>query len=499
MTTRETRELTATETKLIELLTTSTGSAMMDSGGTPQYDADGKYTGSIHGYGRAHERNQGRTFVDEPATSLHFSSWCVDKTGKEGPTTERGGDIEFAIEVFHYLNRYLDYDKSLDGFYSWYTDEIKEEKDDPYSQDVEDFIQWMRDSGFEIGGLHGDNEEAWSGNTYNGDCNLTQTLQYWLLSVNEVPEEYEERLPCPSFYMLILQIHQGADVRGGYTAPTVFTANDQYDMDSFFCFSDGEIYCNGCEAHWQTDDVYYWYEDGSSGGDKILDCPAYKKAQALLTAAKEREDFARDLFSPLFAAKAMANWVDLAAQGDMYGRLYCRGFDILEAYRTGDEALAEVLMRFHGVRGWMISWLHESVNMVVTRLINTGSKALAGPLARRLAAPMRVRGESMMDRVSKRPYVQLDKCTFVTLDDIEEHDDLNQSLSEYMGNPSVPEPVPDEQATYLENDSDIRDSRNHPRNKRDVKGWAVTHGYVLIDEDNNGHCPFCGDKLEGGF
>ncbi|KKN85797.1 hypothetical protein LCGC14_0276040 [marine sediment metagenome] len=493
MTTRETRELTATETKLIELLTTSTGSAMMDSGGIPQYDADGKYTGSIHGYGRAHERNQGRTFVDKPETSLHFSSWYTNREGKDGWKTEHSGDMEFSVSVFHYLNRYLDYDKSLDGFYGWYLDEIKKDKDDPHTTDVEDFIQWMRDSDFEIGGLYGDNEAAWSGNTYNGECNLTQTLQYWLLSVNEVPEEYEERLPCPSFYMLILQIHQGADVRGGYTAPTVFTAN-QYDIDSFFGFSDGEIYCNGCEAHWSTDDGYYWYEDGSSGGYKVLDLPAHTKALAALKDVRQKQIKIHAELWPRLQSQGMAAWM---RSNRSYALEYRSLFDELEAVRRGDPELGEVILKLSNIAPIFLQV--DTASNILKRLIESAAQALATPICRKLVSSEREEAQNMMDAVAKRPHVQLDKCTFVELHDIEEHDDLKQSLNEYMNNPIVPEPVSDEQTTYLEDDSDIRDSRNHPRNKQDIKGWAVTHGYVLIDEDHNGHCPFCGDKLKGGF
>ena len=497
MTTRETRELTATETKLIELLTTNTGRAMMDSGGDPQYDASGDYTGSIHGYGRAHERNQGRTFVDEPKTSLRFATYTHSawKDGKGASKTT--GHIEFSVSVFHYLNRYLDYDKSLDGFYSWYTDEIKEEKDDPYPQDVEDFIQWMRDSGFEIGGLYGHDEAVWSGNTCNGECNLTQTLQYWLLSVDEIPEEYEERLPPGEFYMLILQIHQGADVRGGYTAPAVFTANDQYDMDSFFGFSDGEIYCNGCEAHWQTDDGYHWYEDGCLGGDKILDWPAQQKVSKASIALKERE---RELTRQIALRRGTRAMVTLNREAETkysYALEYSVSFDVMEAFRNGDPQQAWVLWSQSPLSKYHKLYVEPGSHL--SSLIWEISLSLSRPQAHSVLGDEQEVVEIALDAVAKRPYVQLDKCTFVTLDDIEEHDDLKQSLSEYMGNPSIPEPVPDGQATYLDDDSDIRDSRNHPRNKRDVKSWAVTHGYVLIDEDHNGHCPFCGYMLEGGF
>ena len=496
MTTRETRKLTATETKLIELLKTNTGHAMMDSGGEPQYDADGKYTGSIHGYGRAHERNQGRTFVDEPATSLHFFSWYVDKTGKEGPTTERGGDIEFTIEVFHFLNSNLVYDTQIDDFYKAFL-EIKEEKDDPHLQDALDFIAWLREEGFEVGGLYGGGDDPMCVNTYNEESNLSQVLQFQLLCVETVPDRYEDQLPMAEFHIVLLQIHQGADVRGGYTAPTGFTVGDEGSPEGLLMGSDGEIYCNGCDAHWQTDDGYHWYEDGSSGGDKILDWPAQQKVSKASMALKERE---RELTRQIALRRGTRAMVTLNREAETkysYALEYSVSFDVMEAFRNGDTQLAWVL--------WSQSPLSKYHKLYVgpgehlASLIWQISLSLSRPQAHSALEDEWKVVEIASDAVAKRPYVQLDKCTFVTLDDIEEHDDLKQSLSEYMGNPSIPEPVPDGQATYLENDSDIRDSRNHPRNKQDTKGWAVTHGYVLIDENHNGHCPFCGYVLEGGF
>ena len=496
MTQTKDRELTSTETKLIELLKTNTGRAMMDSGGEPQYNKEGEYTGSIHGYGRAHERNQGRTFVDEPATSLHFSSWCVDKTGKEGPTTERGGDIEFTIEVFHFLNSNLVYDTQIDDFYKAFL-EIKEEKDDPHLQDALDFIAWLREEGFEVGGLYGGGDDPMCVNTYNEESNLSQVLQFQLLCVETVPDRYEDQLPMAEFHIVLLQIHQGADVRGGYTAPTGFTVGDEGSPEGLLMGSDGEIYCNGCEAHWQTDDGYHWYEDGSSGGDKILDWPAHKKAAALVAVARHEEERQTKLIARKLGARSMAVWFSAAQTRYSYAKDYHACFDMLEAQRQGDEELADVLWKHSGLSTLTVKF--ETPSILLKSVIRSGAQVLARPYAALITAPETAKAIDAMDAVAKRPYVALHECTFVTLDDIEEHDDLNQSLSEYMGNPSIPEPVPDGQATHLDDDSDIRDSRNHPRNKRDVKGWAVTHGYVLIDEDNNGHCPFCGDKLEGGF
>ena len=62
---QEIKNLTAlgdTGNVIASMLTENTGIALCDSGGSPQYDDDGKYIGSQHGYGRNWERNQGRNF-----------------------------------------------------------------------------------------------------------------------------------------------------------------------------------------------------------------------------------------------------------------------------------------------------------------------------------------------------------------------------------------------------------------------------------------------------
>lgn len=495
-----TNKLTATQSKLIEMLKTNTGTAMMDSGGTPQYDKDGNYTGSIHGYGRAHERNQSRSFIDEDEVSLRFDVYGTTAKVSGEKKQVRRGDVGFVVNVFHFLDRYLEYDEQIDNFYNWYLEEVKVEKDDPYPQDVADFMAWMCNEGFKLGGLYGGGDDPMAINTYNEQSNLDQVLQFSLMCVESVPEKYENRLPMADFYIVMLQIHQGADMRGGYTMPTGFTMRNPGSPEGMVLSSDGYIYCNGCEAHWSTDDGYHWYEDGSSGGDKILDWPAYKEAEAVLVKAKEMHQLAEDMFVPLLGARATANWTRLADRGDLYGRLYCQCFDILDAYRTGDEVLAEVLMRLHGVRGWMITWLSESVSTVVNRLIDTSSRALARPLAALATTAIREMGESMMDAVAKRPYLRLEKATFVDIEDVLVEDEpMWDSLQEFLGDPNVAPPVPDEQLSLMGDDSDIRASRNRPRNGRDIRGWGVANQYVLVDEDHNGYCPFCGDKLEGGF
>jgi hypothetical protein len=60
--------------------------------------------------------------------------------------------------------------------------------------------------------------EARSDNTYNGECDLTQNLQYVYLG-----DTYD----CD---IIALAIHNGADVRGGYTNYRIF----RMDTDLFY-------------------------------------------------------------------------------------------------------------------------------------------------------------------------------------------------------------------------------------------------------------------------
>jgi len=67
--------------------------------------------------------------------------------------------------------------------------------------------KFLRDRGFTFG-------ESW--NTYNGDCTLSQTLQGTNLHTQETESDFE----FPPY--VLLQVHGGADVRGGYTDAKLF-------------------------------------------------------------------------------------------------------------------------------------------------------------------------------------------------------------------------------------------------------------------------------------
>jgi len=331
-----------TKEVIISMLRQPTGRSFLDSGGTPQYDEDGNYTGSLHGYGRAYERNQGRDFEAEPEAMVEFRAHrrrVYDRACEAGETDVPAVDIEFSLSTYHFLVEALDYSEEWDEFYAawienetemakaldaqrharfygpatepaqqvsepeatdptaaatdepdpteylWLSDSLKQalqqkpedegiipyfkrmglwgadaivprdRSDTHYLEDMRDFVEWLRLMGCKVSGIYGDGE-PFVENTYNHESSVDQTLQYLYMTVEDVPERWTEEHDLFDTTLVLLQIHNGADVRGGYTSPRAF-----YDVDNHILMvSDGGIYCaDNAEHSWYTDDGYHWY------------------------------------------------------------------------------------------------------------------------------------------------------------------------------------------------------------------------------------------------
>ena len=314
------QDLDETARVLYDMLGENTGRALCDSGGTPQYDGNGNYIGSSQGYGRAWERNQGRDFVREQEVVYKFGKHYKGE-GLEVEFTinvfpflhgrlDYNDDMDSVYREFasfsdethmHDMNSFVEGrnclmfllwkagilvpkpDDEEEGY--WKTPELlMQEKDDSgrrYSSDdyltellklleeqygelppshlIEEILEdetplnefevdlvntLMSDDGFRC--MDGD---PCSVNTYNGEDSLSQTLQYTAFGTS-----------CEGY--ILLQIHNGADVRGGYTAPRVFDGH----LEDMCRNNDAYIYLDipeGEEAPedvgWYTDDGYHWY------------------------------------------------------------------------------------------------------------------------------------------------------------------------------------------------------------------------------------------------
>jgi hypothetical protein len=190
---------TATEQKLYEMFTENTGTHFLDSGMSD---------------GRHWQQNQKLTlndFLARPKATLE---------------TEYGTYV--TLDLFHFLNDRLTL-----------TDKAKE-----LQTDWEAFV----DGDVALSFYDCETMETWAGfananegeivpriaNSYNWDNFLSQTIQY-------VTFENE------GSHFVLLQIHGGADVRGGYTRPHVFEMIGEY---AFYDMQDAVIQCTGegCEC-----------------------------------------------------------------------------------------------------------------------------------------------------------------------------------------------------------------------------------------------------------
>lgn len=220
MTTPETKQVIAA------MLKENTGRHFLDSGGEN---------------GRAWQRNQERNFADEEPATLDGSY----------------GEISVTVNLYHWLVDRLEYCEDLTEKFEEWANASEDRKEMPWLALME---EWA-DEEMEATGLYG-SDKPFTVNTYNHESLLSQTIQFTYFTLDTDNH---------SGAFVLLQIHGGADVRGGYTAPKIFQVTD-YDGTSILDDQRATIYCNTCEGddggpcgHWDTDDGYHWYEEGSVG------------------------------------------------------------------------------------------------------------------------------------------------------------------------------------------------------------------------------------------
>ncbi len=98
-----------------------------------------------------------------------------------------------------------------------------------------------------------------SDNSYNYDSCLDGVFQWF-----DIDTDNDRQL-------VVVQTHNGCDVRGGYSTPVWFEYKDGYRDDSgLTLIADGNLWCTGNTEHrFYTDDNYHWYSDTEMGTYKI--------------------------------------------------------------------------------------------------------------------------------------------------------------------------------------------------------------------------------------
>jgi hypothetical protein len=173
---------TAVQRLVYRLLTQNTGVHMCDSGGAN---------------GRGWQRNQKKTikdFMNEDEESYQFDF--------------KYNEIYRNVSVFHYLSG-LELDDICEKFNRRNNNPNDWEGEFPGKQSVYGVSnrasEWLQNN-YEV-------EVEYTFNTYNGDSDLSQILQGSRLLIND-----------ETYYLI--QIHNGADARGGYTDAKLFKANE---------------------------------------------------------------------------------------------------------------------------------------------------------------------------------------------------------------------------------------------------------------------------------
>jgi len=177
-----------TQDVIYSMLTENTGSHFLDSGGSG---------------GRMWQRNAEKTIEDfrnEPQESYEFD--------------HESGWLTRNVSLFHYLSELLQ--DNLCRAFNKIQDEGNEEDGDIFYRvelEAEKLLEYTNRTEEQI---HSSTEF----NTYNGDSDLSQVIQAKNLFLND--DHY-----------LLLQIHGGADVRGGYTKTKLFLLQDEYTIHEY--------------------------------------------------------------------------------------------------------------------------------------------------------------------------------------------------------------------------------------------------------------------------
>lgn len=235
------RKMTDTEKVISRMMKENTGTHFLDSGGEN---------------GRNWQRNKGRKFIDEPKATVEF-----------------GARITAEVSTFHHLSRALRVSEETKELTRQFH-AFSRRKEQEYDGWMECLDKWLDQKAEEYGEELP--EVGWV-NSYNGECILSQVILFT-----------EVHVPGAGTY-IVLQVHGGADVRGGYTKPVFFEQTDY----SIWSYNDvtivggvkeakGQVRTDGsvCEYEnrhsWTTDDGYHWYYEGCCGLNAGTQLEAYE-------------------------------------------------------------------------------------------------------------------------------------------------------------------------------------------------------------------------------
>jgi len=240
-------------------------------------------------YGRHWQRNQSRRFEDEERYMVFVHA---DEDGKPE-------EIFVLYNLYHYLIDFLSLNKETDELNRMFNrfSSSRRMREENQLIRMEAFLEEKLDVTCTIT------------NTYNHPNLLSQVIQYGLFTWGENNDRKgngkrggKERGKNSNGQsnFIILQLHNGCDVRGGYTEPCIFSLDD---VDGFLRVQTHvEVFCRGierdplqtcfegieegyCGNRWSSDDagLNYAYEGNLPGPRPIEDHTRYDKDTGKLT------------------------------------------------------------------------------------------------------------------------------------------------------------------------------------------------------------------------
>jgi hypothetical protein len=205
------------------MLIENTGQHMLDSGGH---------------YGRHWQRNRVVNFKDLP----EFEYTVEESNGEVG--------LYGSIPLFHFLNAYCEITESSKKLQKMFMEHshLPEVEDESWLSCIYSFIEK-----YNIKHEYGGN------NSYNLETVLSQGIQFQGIEINHYDNPQFAKLGIVEGEYILLQIHGGCDIRGGYTKPKVFAC--EYE-DLLCSLSSIDIWCRECNTGFYSDDSgYHWYCD----------------------------------------------------------------------------------------------------------------------------------------------------------------------------------------------------------------------------------------------
>jgi hypothetical protein len=149
--------------------------------------------------------------------------------------------------IYHWLTERLDYSERIDKIFHWFC-QRKSQADLYWDQNINNFFNYLKPSSMY-------DSSTMSGYTYNDQALLSQDIVFHQFSTDHD--------------LVILQIHNGCDARGGFTRPRIFECDE-----SLFDYCRATLYASNTldpaqtimpfgiddNSHsWHSDDGYHFY------------------------------------------------------------------------------------------------------------------------------------------------------------------------------------------------------------------------------------------------